>query len=184
MLCKEQGITVTGICAIYEIFVAQKVNILLHIFDTIFRRLRLFLLHTSTQPPLYVMGPWHPLVQHQHVPQCCSTTFLWLLCSAEWIYTPRRRRRRWDHDVHFRSVPLSLHLSGDMARTAEEMGGDVVLFHLVLIYLHKRPWPVTYLLIRSDCGTSSRSSAPSWVGRARRCPCGPPRPRSDCLFCA
>lgn len=26
MLCKEQGITVTGICAIYEIFVAQKVN--------------------------------------------------------------------------------------------------------------------------------------------------------------
>ncbi|EAT47980.1 AAEL000966-PA [Aedes aegypti] len=24
MLCKEQGITITGICAIYEIFVAQK----------------------------------------------------------------------------------------------------------------------------------------------------------------
>lgn len=32
MLCKEQGITVTGICAIYEIFVAQKVNILFFIF--------------------------------------------------------------------------------------------------------------------------------------------------------
>lgn len=25
MLCKEQGITITGICAVYEIFVAQKV---------------------------------------------------------------------------------------------------------------------------------------------------------------
>lgn len=25
MLCKEQGITVTGICAVYELFVAQKV---------------------------------------------------------------------------------------------------------------------------------------------------------------
>lgn len=25
MLCKEQGITITGICAIYEIFIAQKV---------------------------------------------------------------------------------------------------------------------------------------------------------------
>ena len=25
MLCKEQGITITGVCAIYEIFVAQKV---------------------------------------------------------------------------------------------------------------------------------------------------------------
>ncbi|XP_041787007.1 protein O-mannosyl-transferase TMTC3-like, partial [Anopheles merus] len=27
MLCKEQGITITGVCAIYEIFVAQKVSI-------------------------------------------------------------------------------------------------------------------------------------------------------------
>jgi hypothetical protein len=26
MLCKEQGITITGICAIYEIFLAQKVS--------------------------------------------------------------------------------------------------------------------------------------------------------------
>lgn len=26
MLCKEQGITITGICAVYEIFVAQKVK--------------------------------------------------------------------------------------------------------------------------------------------------------------
>lgn len=26
MLCKEQGITITGICAIYEIFIAQKVK--------------------------------------------------------------------------------------------------------------------------------------------------------------
>lgn len=26
MLCKEQGITVTGICVVYEIFVAQKVS--------------------------------------------------------------------------------------------------------------------------------------------------------------
>ncbi|KAG8261394.1 Protein O-mannosyl-transferase tmtc3 [Homalodisca vitripennis] len=25
MLCKEQGITITGICAVYELFVAQKV---------------------------------------------------------------------------------------------------------------------------------------------------------------
>lgn len=38
MLCKEQGITVTGICAIYEIFVAQKVNILFHISDIIIFR--------------------------------------------------------------------------------------------------------------------------------------------------
>lgn len=30
MLCKEQGITVTGVCAIYEVFVAQKVSV--HIF--------------------------------------------------------------------------------------------------------------------------------------------------------
>lgn len=30
MLCKEQGITVTAICAVYEIFVAQKVIILLY----------------------------------------------------------------------------------------------------------------------------------------------------------
>lgn len=29
MLCKEQGITVTGVCAVYEIFVAQKVSVLL-----------------------------------------------------------------------------------------------------------------------------------------------------------
>jgi len=28
MLCKEQGITITGICAVYELIVAQKVNIL------------------------------------------------------------------------------------------------------------------------------------------------------------
>lgn len=27
MLCKEQGITVTGICVVYEIFVAQKVSL-------------------------------------------------------------------------------------------------------------------------------------------------------------
>lgn len=26
MLCKEQGITVTGVCGVYEIFVAQKVK--------------------------------------------------------------------------------------------------------------------------------------------------------------
>lgn len=26
MLCKEQGITVTGVCGVYEIFVAQKVG--------------------------------------------------------------------------------------------------------------------------------------------------------------
>lgn len=26
MLCKEQGITVTGVCAVYELFVAQKVS--------------------------------------------------------------------------------------------------------------------------------------------------------------
>lgn len=26
MLCKEQGITVTGVCAIYEIFVVQRVS--------------------------------------------------------------------------------------------------------------------------------------------------------------
>jgi len=29
MLCKEQGITVTGICAVYELIVAQKVNVTL-----------------------------------------------------------------------------------------------------------------------------------------------------------
>lgn len=29
MLCKEQGITITGVCAIYEIFVAQKVSLLI-----------------------------------------------------------------------------------------------------------------------------------------------------------
>lgn len=29
MLCKEQGITVTAICAVYEIFVIQKVSLLL-----------------------------------------------------------------------------------------------------------------------------------------------------------
>lgn len=38
MLCKEQGITVTGVCAVYEIFVVQKVciNFLIyyeHIYD-------------------------------------------------------------------------------------------------------------------------------------------------------
>lgn len=27
MLCKEQGITVAGVCAAYEIFVSQKVNL-------------------------------------------------------------------------------------------------------------------------------------------------------------
>lgn len=33
MLCKEQGITVTGVCFFYEIFVAQKVcKFLLHLF--------------------------------------------------------------------------------------------------------------------------------------------------------
>lgn len=26
MLCKEQGITVIGVCCVYEVFVAQKVN--------------------------------------------------------------------------------------------------------------------------------------------------------------
>lgn len=26
MLCKEQGITVAGVCALYEIFIAQKVS--------------------------------------------------------------------------------------------------------------------------------------------------------------
>jgi len=29
MLCKEQGITVTGICAVYELIVAQKVSVAL-----------------------------------------------------------------------------------------------------------------------------------------------------------
>jgi len=29
MLCKEQGITVTGICAVYELIVAQKVSVTL-----------------------------------------------------------------------------------------------------------------------------------------------------------
>lgn len=32
MLCKEQGITVTGICVVYEIFVAQKVSLLFFLF--------------------------------------------------------------------------------------------------------------------------------------------------------
>jgi len=32
MLCKEQGITVTGICAMYELIVAQKVNVALFFF--------------------------------------------------------------------------------------------------------------------------------------------------------
>lgn len=27
MLCKEQGITITGICAVYELIVAQKVSV-------------------------------------------------------------------------------------------------------------------------------------------------------------
>lgn len=26
MLCKEQGITITGVCAVYEVFVVQKVR--------------------------------------------------------------------------------------------------------------------------------------------------------------
>lgn len=26
MLCKEQGITIAGVCALYEVFVAQKVK--------------------------------------------------------------------------------------------------------------------------------------------------------------
>jgi hypothetical protein len=32
MLCKEQGITITGICAVYELIVAQKVNVSLSFF--------------------------------------------------------------------------------------------------------------------------------------------------------
>jgi hypothetical protein len=31
MLCKEQGITVTGICAVYELIVAQKVSVQLYL---------------------------------------------------------------------------------------------------------------------------------------------------------
>lgn len=27
MLCKEQGITIAGVCALYEVFVAQKVKL-------------------------------------------------------------------------------------------------------------------------------------------------------------
>jgi hypothetical protein len=27
MFCKEQGITITGICAVYELIVAQKVSV-------------------------------------------------------------------------------------------------------------------------------------------------------------
>ena len=27
MLCKEQGITVIGVCCVYEVFIAQKVNL-------------------------------------------------------------------------------------------------------------------------------------------------------------
>lgn len=33
MLCKEQGITVTGVCFVYEIFVAQKVSTFLYIYQ-------------------------------------------------------------------------------------------------------------------------------------------------------
>lgn len=29
MLCKEQGITICGICAVYEIFVVQKVKLIM-----------------------------------------------------------------------------------------------------------------------------------------------------------
>jgi hypothetical protein len=36
MLCKEQGITITGICAVYELIVAQKVNVLLLFNDELF----------------------------------------------------------------------------------------------------------------------------------------------------
>lgn len=32
MLCKEQGITVTAICAVYEIFVIQKVSLIFSLF--------------------------------------------------------------------------------------------------------------------------------------------------------
>lgn len=30
MLCKEQGITVIGVCVVYELFVAQRVRLLVH----------------------------------------------------------------------------------------------------------------------------------------------------------
>lgn len=33
MLCKEQGITVTAICAVYEIFVIQKVSLVYFFFS-------------------------------------------------------------------------------------------------------------------------------------------------------
>lgn len=33
MLCKEQGITVTGVCAIYEIFVVQRVSFLFNTYE-------------------------------------------------------------------------------------------------------------------------------------------------------
>lgn len=36
MLCKEQGITVTAICAVYEIFVVQKVSSFLSYFIYLF----------------------------------------------------------------------------------------------------------------------------------------------------
>lgn len=36
MLCKEQGITVTGICAVYELFVVQKVRTPFYCMHTIF----------------------------------------------------------------------------------------------------------------------------------------------------
>lgn len=34
MLCKEQGITIAGVCALYEVFVAQKVKLVYKYFNS------------------------------------------------------------------------------------------------------------------------------------------------------
>lgn len=34
MLCKEQGITATAVCVLYEIFVVQKVNIVHYVYPS------------------------------------------------------------------------------------------------------------------------------------------------------
>lgn len=49
MLCKEQGITVTGVCFVYEIFVAQNVSV-----EQGRSRSRLFLLMKTFQKRLGV----------------------------------------------------------------------------------------------------------------------------------
>lgn len=53
MLCKEQGITVTGVCAIYEVFVAQKVSnflsIFLKFFLQVFQIWERYIFHSKSQ---------------------------------------------------------------------------------------------------------------------------------------